>query len=226
MAVINWKWSEMSLIKVRALLSISTLVFTRSNLVFHAYVFFIIQILMTFGQIWYPTYFWTIMVSDFLFTSKVQILPPPNAMSFITNCSDQEYSQFLHIWSRKLFNFLNASTVSLLTFILLWKICRLNFFFLLFTLLVSWKLKRSFKEVWYKSSFLISTKNISVWKVLLISLKIKIKKLLWIKHFVYLPTFNEFLLVWLEKSCFCFSKNMYVNWNCYWYKNFLNWPWE
>ena len=59
MVIINWKWSEMSLTKVWALLSISTLVFVRSNLAFHAYVFFIIQILMNFGQIQCPTYFWS-----------------------------------------------------------------------------------------------------------------------------------------------------------------------
>ena len=54
----------MSLIKIKALLSISTLVLIRSNLVFHAHFFSIIQILMTFGQIWYPTYFWTITHSE------------------------------------------------------------------------------------------------------------------------------------------------------------------
>ena len=60
MAVINWKWSEMSLIKIKALLSMGTLVFVRSNLAFHAYVFFIIQILVIFGQIACPPYFWSI----------------------------------------------------------------------------------------------------------------------------------------------------------------------
>ena len=63
MVVINGKWSELSLIKNKALLSKGTLVFIRLNLAFHAYVFFIIQILMIFGQIWCPTYFWSILLS-------------------------------------------------------------------------------------------------------------------------------------------------------------------
>ena len=86
MAVINWKWSEMSLIKIKALLSISTLAFVRSNLVFHAYVFFIIQILMVFRQISCPTYFWSITL-----TLKVQILPKSNTMSLFTICSKKFY---------------------------------------------------------------------------------------------------------------------------------------
>ena len=125
MAVIRWKWSEMSLIKVKALLSISTLVFMRSNLAFHAYVFFILQILMTFGQIWCPTHFWSITYSDlprkFIFCCRQTLWHCSQSVQKIhhsLSVSGQESCST--IWC----------TLSLLN--LLWKTRRLEFFSLVF----------------------------------------------------------------------------------------------
>ena len=83
MAVIWWKWSENSLIKVRALLSITTLVFVRSNLVFHAYVFFSIQILMIFEPIPYPTYFWSIALGCVIACASNALMKAEKFMNFI-----------------------------------------------------------------------------------------------------------------------------------------------
>ena len=100
MAIINWKWSEMSLIKVKPLLSIRTLVFIRSKLAFHAYVFFIIKILMIFGQIRHPTYLWSIILS---------YLKSSNFVAAKHCCSQfvqKDPIFFICIWPRKLFNYL------------------------------------------------------------------------------------------------------------------------